>query len=308
MSDLLYEVKDKIATITLNRPDKLNAFTGSMIDAWAGAPTEAQADDNVNVVIVTGAGRAFCSGGDVGRMRQGEPSAHDGKNSLWEGVHRVPKTLEAMDKPVIAMVNGLAVGAGMGMCVMCDMRVAADPDAHDQAPRLPEPAARPQNAPRPRLVAHVDRAPDGRPRRGRRRVQGEAVAEVPGALRPERGSSTIWVWMTRASRRPDASVTRVSHTMVVRPRWSGVEAARTVPSLAPAKKLVFDSSVVVEAPCGRLRNVAVAATVSARAMIVPPWSLPPIVLRSSRIASSATTRSVVASTKRMPSSSGRHPL
>src|SRR5436190_12504898 len=125
MSDLLYEVKDKIATITLNRPDKLNAFTGSMIDAWARALAEAQADDNVNVVIVTGAGRAFCSGGDVGRMRQGEPSALDGKNSLWEGVHRVPKTLEAMDKPVIAMVNGLAAGAGMGMCVMCDVRVAA---------------------------------------------------------------------------------------------------------------------------------------------------------------------------------------
>ena len=126
MSELLYEVKDKIATITLNRPDKLNAFTAGMIDAWAKSLGEAQADDNVNVVIVTGAGRAFCSGGDVGRMRQGGPSALDGKKSLWEGVHRVPKTLEAMDKPVIAMVNGLAVGAGMGMCVMCDMRVAAE--------------------------------------------------------------------------------------------------------------------------------------------------------------------------------------
>lgn len=128
MSDLLYEVKDKIATITLNRPDKLNAFTGPMIDAWQKSLAEAQADDNVNVIIVTGAGRAFCSGGDVGRMRGADtaPSALDGKNSLWEGVHRVPKTLEAMDKPVIAMVNGLAVGAGMGMCVMCDMRVAAE--------------------------------------------------------------------------------------------------------------------------------------------------------------------------------------
>src|SRR5438477_2208018 len=126
MSDLLYEAKDKIATLTLNRPDKLNAFTGPMIDAWAQALGEAKADDNVNVVIVTGAGRAFCAGGDVGRMRQSEPSALDGKNSLWEGIHRVPKTLEAMDKPVIAMVNGLAVGAGMGMCVMCDMRVAAE--------------------------------------------------------------------------------------------------------------------------------------------------------------------------------------
>src|SRR5207237_6334126 len=125
MSDLLYEVKDKIATITLNRPDKLNAFTRDMIDAWAKALSSAQADESVNVVIVTGAGRAFCSGGDVGRMREGEPTQLDHKNMLWEGVHRVPKTLETVDKPVIAMVNGLAVGAGMGMTVMCDVRVAA---------------------------------------------------------------------------------------------------------------------------------------------------------------------------------------
>src|SRR6266702_1661056 len=126
MSDLLYEVKDKIATITLNRPDKLNAFTRDMIDAWAKALSAAQADESVNVIIVTGSGRAFCSGGDVGRMREGEPTALDGKNSLWEGVHRVHKTLETAEKPVIAMVNGLAVGAGMGMSVMCDLRIAAD--------------------------------------------------------------------------------------------------------------------------------------------------------------------------------------
>jgi enoyl-CoA hydratase/carnithine racemase len=125
---LLVENKGRVALITLNRPDKLNAFTGDMIDAWQKSLGEAQRDDSVNVVIVTGAGRAFCSGGDVGRMRRaGEaPGALDGKNSLWEGVHRVPKQLEQMDKPVIAMVNGLAVGAGMGMCVMCDVRIAAE--------------------------------------------------------------------------------------------------------------------------------------------------------------------------------------
>src|SRR5512138_679760 len=126
MTDLRYEVQDRVATITLNRPDKLNAFTGPMIDAWARALADAQADPNVNVIVVTGAGRAFCAGGDVARMGQGEPTQLDGKNTLWEGIHRVPKTLETMDKPVIAMVNGLAVGAGMGMCVMCDMRVAAE--------------------------------------------------------------------------------------------------------------------------------------------------------------------------------------
>jgi len=126
MSDLLYEVKDRIATITLNRPDKLNAFTGPMIEAWAGALAEAQRDEAVNVVVVTGAGRAFCAGGDVGRMGQGAPTPLEHKNQLWENIHRVPRTLEAMDKPVIAMVNGLAVGAGMGMCLMCDVRVASD--------------------------------------------------------------------------------------------------------------------------------------------------------------------------------------
>ena len=67
-SELLYEVKDRIATITLNRPDKMNAFTGPMIERWAASLQEAQRDPHVNVVVVTGAGKAFCSGGDVGRM------------------------------------------------------------------------------------------------------------------------------------------------------------------------------------------------------------------------------------------------
>ncbi|HEY3065559.1 MAG TPA: enoyl-CoA hydratase [Methylomirabilota bacterium] len=125
-SDLLYDVAERVATITLNRPDKLNAFTATMIDAWARALAEAQADDQVNVVVVTGSGRAFCAGGDVARMGVGEPSPLDHKNQLWEHIHRIPRTLEGMDKPVIAMVNGLAVGAGMGMCLMCDVRIAAE--------------------------------------------------------------------------------------------------------------------------------------------------------------------------------------
>jgi enoyl-CoA hydratase/carnithine racemase len=124
--ELLYEVKDRVATLTLNRPDKLNAFTGPMIERWAWALTEAQRDPDVNVVVVTGAGKAFCSGGDVARMGQGEPTPLDHKNTLWEHIHRVPKALEQMDKPVIAMVNGVAVGAGMGMAVMCDLRIASD--------------------------------------------------------------------------------------------------------------------------------------------------------------------------------------
>ena len=81
-SELLYEVKDRIATITLNRPDKMNAFTGPMIERWAASLNEAQSDPNVNVVIVTGAGKAFCSGGDVGRMGAGDPTPLDNKNGV----------------------------------------------------------------------------------------------------------------------------------------------------------------------------------------------------------------------------------
>jgi len=124
--DLLYEVSDRIATITLNRPEKLNAFTGPMIDRWAWALGEAQQDSGVHVVVVTGAGRAFCAGGDVERMGEGAPTPLDHKNALWEHIHRIPKTLDLMDKPVIAMVNGVAVGAGMGMALMCDIRVASE--------------------------------------------------------------------------------------------------------------------------------------------------------------------------------------
>jgi 2-(1,2-epoxy-1,2-dihydrophenyl)acetyl-CoA isomerase len=124
--ELLYEVKDRIATLTLNRPDKLNAFTRAMIERWAWALAEAQRDPQVNVVVVTGAGRAFCAGGDVGRMGEGTPTPLEHKNHLWENIHQIPKTLEAMDKPVIAMVNGLAVGAGMGMTLMCDLRIASE--------------------------------------------------------------------------------------------------------------------------------------------------------------------------------------
>jgi 2-(1,2-epoxy-1,2-dihydrophenyl)acetyl-CoA isomerase len=124
--ELLYDVKDRVATLTLNRPDKMNAFTGPMIERWAWALNEAQRDPDVNVVVVTGAGTAFCAGGDVARMGQGEPTPLEHKNMLWEHIHRVPKALEVMDKPVIAMVNGVAVGAGMGMAVMCDVRIASD--------------------------------------------------------------------------------------------------------------------------------------------------------------------------------------
>lgn len=120
------EVDGAVATLTLDRPEALNALTVPMKVALREALESLTDDRDVRAVILTGAGRAFCAGGDVARMGEGEPTPLDHKNQLWEHIHRVPKTLETVDKPVIAMVNGLAVGAGMGMTVMCDVRVAAE--------------------------------------------------------------------------------------------------------------------------------------------------------------------------------------
>ena len=128
MSVLLYEIRDGIATITLNRPDRLNAFTLEMIDLWVEALQDARENDAVRVVVVTGAGRAFCSGGDVGNMASGSREAMTGlQHKQWlEVVHRVPLTLETLDKPVIAALNGAAAGAGLDMALMCDLRFAAE--------------------------------------------------------------------------------------------------------------------------------------------------------------------------------------
>ena len=126
--ELLYHKEDGIATITLNRPEKLNAFTPAMIDAWYEALRDAAADDEVRVVVVTGAGRAFCSGRDVRAMGEHRErwTPIDHKNHLWQHIHRIPKFLETFDKPYIAALNGLAVGAGLDMALMADLRFAAD--------------------------------------------------------------------------------------------------------------------------------------------------------------------------------------
>ncbi len=123
---ILYAVEGRTATITLNRPERMNAFTWDMVDAWAAALLEAQRDDNVHVVIVTGAGKAFCSGGDINNMgERTERTPLQRKSELAGHVHRIPLALEAMDKPVIAAVNGAATGAGMDLALQCDLRFAA---------------------------------------------------------------------------------------------------------------------------------------------------------------------------------------
>jgi 2-(1,2-epoxy-1,2-dihydrophenyl)acetyl-CoA isomerase len=125
--DLRFEIADHIATITLNRPERMNAFTFEMIDSWAAALIECRKNDDVRVVIVTGAGKAFCSGGDINAMGDrlaGTPDKR--KNELWGRIQRIPLAYEDLDKPVLVAVNGVATGAGMDLALQGDIRYAAE--------------------------------------------------------------------------------------------------------------------------------------------------------------------------------------
>lgn len=124
MSDLEYSVKDNVATILLNRPERKNAFTLEMVDAWAQAIRAAEDDNDVRVVVLTGAGDAFCSGVDLDAFKADVRGPLQEKELLTRRVHQVAYAMEALSKPAIAAVRGAAVGAGMDMSLMCDIRFA----------------------------------------------------------------------------------------------------------------------------------------------------------------------------------------
>lgn len=123
MADLEYTVSNGVGIIVLNRPQAKNAFTLEMIETWAGALRSARTDPDVRVVVVTGAGDAFCSGIDLSVLAGvgDDPAAL--KAMLSDGVHEVARAVDELSKPIIAAVNGVAVGAGMDMALMCDIRV-----------------------------------------------------------------------------------------------------------------------------------------------------------------------------------------
>lgn len=126
MADLEYRVSDGVGTILLNRPERKNAFTLEMIDQWAEAIVSARTDPDVRVLVLTGAGDAFCSGVDLDDFNSDDKEVLDHKTVLAERVHKVALALEDMDKPVLAAVNGVAVGAGMDMALMCDIRFVSE--------------------------------------------------------------------------------------------------------------------------------------------------------------------------------------
>lgn len=124
MPDLLYDRSERVATITLNRPAKRNAVTLEMLDEWAERLREAQADPAVHVVVVTGAPGAFCAGADFSALGATRTPLEQ-KRTLEEHVWTIPRQLENVDKPVVAALNGVAVGLGLDMALMCDLRLAA---------------------------------------------------------------------------------------------------------------------------------------------------------------------------------------
>jgi enoyl-CoA hydratase/carnithine racemase len=126
MADLEFSTENHVATILLNRPERKNAFTIAMIDDWVAAIEQAKDDDEVNVVVLRGAGDAFCAGVDLGRADDEFGATALGyKEALRRRVQRIPLALQSMDKPMIASISGAAFGAGLDMALMCDIRLAA---------------------------------------------------------------------------------------------------------------------------------------------------------------------------------------
>jgi 2-(1,2-epoxy-1,2-dihydrophenyl)acetyl-CoA isomerase len=126
MSHILFEAADGIGRITLNRPEKLNAFFGTMRQELIEVLERANADESVRVVIVTGAGRAFCSGGDVEAMSKLQASGDTTTfNKLLAAGKRIVTLIHEARVPYIAAINGVAAGAGCNLALACDYRIAS---------------------------------------------------------------------------------------------------------------------------------------------------------------------------------------
>ena len=134
---ILYDIKDKVLTVTLNRPERLNAFTGQMMDDLIEAFDKAGKNDEIRVIIVTGAGRGFCAGADLGagantfnrevRNNRGETEGiKDNPEWMRDGGGRTTLAIFECPKPIIAAFNGPAVGVGVTMTLPMDIRIASE--------------------------------------------------------------------------------------------------------------------------------------------------------------------------------------
>jgi 2-(1,2-epoxy-1,2-dihydrophenyl)acetyl-CoA isomerase len=132
---LLYEVKDGIATFTLNRPERLNALGDTLRDDLLDAVARTAADPEVRVMVITGAGKGFCAGGDVKAMNENRETGRE-RPIIDKIAPSRDQTLLAMrdaPQPIIAAVNGAAAGAGMNLALACDIRIASTAAKFSQA-------------------------------------------------------------------------------------------------------------------------------------------------------------------------------
>ncbi len=126
--DIIYTKENSIATITLNRPDKMNAFTPEMSDSLYRAVEDSANDKNVRVIILTATGRAFCAGADVRAMAQRFDKPEEEQRYEMARSERVSLHLlmQRCDKPIIGAINEVAVGGGLDLACACDIRIASD--------------------------------------------------------------------------------------------------------------------------------------------------------------------------------------
>jgi 2-(1,2-epoxy-1,2-dihydrophenyl)acetyl-CoA isomerase len=129
-AQILFEKDGAVATVTMNRPEKLNAYSETMVHEILTALAEARDDDAIRAVILTATGRGFCSGGDISRDFQ-YPARYRGHRlesmlEMRENMHALIRFLYRFDKPVIAAINGAAVAGGLTLALACDFRIAAE--------------------------------------------------------------------------------------------------------------------------------------------------------------------------------------
>ena len=128
-TDLECTLEDFTLWITLNRPENSNAFSDEMIESLVACLNRADEDNNVRTIVITGAGKHFCAGGDIKAMQNktgmfaGEPN--ELRERYKRGIQKIPLAMEKLSTPVIAMVNGAAIGAGLDLACMCDIRISA---------------------------------------------------------------------------------------------------------------------------------------------------------------------------------------
>jgi enoyl-CoA hydratase/carnithine racemase len=131
---LLYQKRGHISTLILNRPDKLNALNLELFDELLHALRAINEDDEVRATILTGAGRAFCAGADLGMIQNlGKEDFMPKFRRLIQKVQAVTNAIEGIDKPVIGTINGAAIGGGFDIAIACDIRLASEAAVFSEA-------------------------------------------------------------------------------------------------------------------------------------------------------------------------------